>query len=34
MFYCGLDISLRKTSVCIVDRDGAIAKETTVASDP
>ncbi len=34
MFYCGLDISLRKTSICIVDRDGVIAKETTVASDP
>ena len=34
MFYCGVDISLRKTSLCIVDRDGAIAKETTVASDP
>ena len=34
MFYCGLDISLRKTSICIVDRDGAIVKEATVASDP
>jgi transposase len=34
MFYCGLDISLRKTSICIVDQDGVIAKETTAASDP
>jgi transposase len=34
MFYCGLDVSLRKTSICIVDRDGAIVKETVVASDP
>ena len=24
MFYCGLDISLLKTSICIVDQDGAI----------
>ena len=34
MFYCGLDVSLRKTSIRIVDRDGAIVKETVVASDP
>lgn len=34
MFYCGLDVSLRETAVCIVDAEGKILKEAKVASDP
>ena len=34
MHFCGLDVSLRQTAVCIVDGDGKIAKEAKVASDP
>lgn len=33
MFYCGLDLSLRETAVCIVDADGKIMKELKVPSD-
>lgn len=32
--YAGLDVSLELTSVCIVDAQGAIVRETKVASDP
>ena len=34
MFYCGLDVSLRETAICIVDADGKIVKELKVSSDP
>ena len=34
MWYCGLDVSLRETAICIVDGDGKILKEAKVASDP
>jgi len=34
MFFCGLDVSLRETAICIVDADGKIMKELKVASDP
>jgi transposase len=34
MHFCGLDVSLRMTAVCIVDGDGRILKEAKVASDP
>ena len=34
MFYCGLDVSLRETAICIVDAEGSVRKETKVASDP
>ena len=32
--YAGLDVSLKLTSVCIVDAQGRIIRETKVASDP
>ena len=34
MYYCGLDVSLRLTSICILDREGKIVKEVKAASDP
>jgi hypothetical protein len=34
MYYCGLDVSLRETALCIVDADGKISKEAKVPSDP
>ena len=33
-YYAGLDVSLELTSVCIVDKDGKIIRETKVASEP
>ena len=33
-YYVGLDVSLRQTSVCIVDETRAIVKEGKVASEP
>src|SRR6266700_3356430 len=32
--YVGLDVSLKKTAICIVDRTGKIEREGMVASDP
>ena len=32
--YAGLDVSLELTSVCIVDAQGRIVRETKVPSDP
>src|SRR6516164_302441 len=32
--YVGLDVSLKMTAICIVDRAGKIQREGTVASDP
>src|SRR3954463_4994747 len=32
--YAGLDVSLKETSVCIVDGAGKIIRETRVASEP
>ncbi len=32
--YVGLDVSLKQTAICIVDRAGAIKKEGAVPSDP
>lgn len=34
MFYCGLDVSLRETAICVVDAEGRILKEAKIASDP
>ena len=34
MHFCGLDVSLRQTAVCIVDDGGKIVKEAKIASDP
>ena len=31
--YAGLDISLEETSVCIVNNDGKVIRETKVATD-
>ena len=33
-YYCGIDVSLEQSSVCIVDAKGLIVKEATVASEP
>jgi transposase len=32
--YVGLDVSLRLTAICIVDRTGRIEREGVVASNP
>src|SRR5262245_64034667 len=32
--YVGLDVSLKLTAICIVDRTGKIVREGAVASDP
>jgi hypothetical protein len=32
--YVGLDVSLKLTAICIVDRTGKIEREAVVASDP
>ncbi len=32
--YVGLDVSLKETSICVVDRTGAILSEGTVGSEP
>src|SRR5690349_11915116 len=34
MFYCGLDVSLRITALCIMDREGRILREAKLTSDP
>ena len=33
-YYCGIDVSLEQSSVCVVDAEGSIMREATVASDP
>src|SRR5580704_8731367 len=33
-YYVGLDVSLKQTSICVVNRTGAIALEAVVDSDP
>jgi transposase len=33
-FYVGLDVSLKQTSICVVDQTGLIAREGVVDSDP
>jgi hypothetical protein len=32
--FAGLDVSVKETSVCIVDDTGAIVREVKVASEP
>jgi hypothetical protein len=32
--FAGLDVSVKETSVCIVDDTGRIVRETKVASEP
>ena len=33
-FYVGLDVSLKQTSICVVDQTGLIVREGVVDSDP
>jgi transposase len=33
-YYCGLDVSLQLTAVCVVDQDGRILRETQVPTEP
>ena len=33
-YFAGLDVSVKETSVCIVDDTGKIAREVKVASEP
>jgi transposase len=33
-YFAGLDVSVKETSVCIVDDAGKIVRETRVASEP
>ena len=32
--YVGLDVSLKQTSICVVDRTGSVVREGVVDSDP
>src|SRR4249920_2783151 len=32
--YVGLDVSLKQTSICVVDQTGAVVREGVVDSDP
>ncbi len=33
-YYCGIDVSLVQSSVCVVDAEGSIVREAAVVSDP
>ena len=33
-YYVGLDVSLKQTSICVVDQTGAVVRESVVDSDP
>src|SRR6187397_1181138 len=33
-YYVGLDVSLKQTSICVVDQTGSVAREAVVDSDP
>jgi len=33
-YYCGIDVSLEQSSVCVINASGVIVREATVASDP
>jgi hypothetical protein len=33
-YFAGLDVSVKETSVCVVDGTGKIAREVKVASEP
>jgi predicted NBD/HSP70 family sugar kinase len=33
-YYVGLDVSLKQTAICIVDRTGKVQREGIVSSDP
>ena len=33
-YYAGLDVSLEKTHICVLDRDGVVVHEATALSSP
>ena len=33
-YYVGLDVSLKQTSICVVDQTGSVVREGVVDSDP
>ena len=33
-YYVGLDVSLKRTSICVVNQTGSIVQEGVVNSDP
>ena len=33
-YYVGLDVSLKQTSICVVDQAGLVVREGVVDSDP
>ena len=33
-YYVGLDVSLKQTSICVVDQTGSVVRESVVDSDP
>ena len=33
-YYVGLDVSLKQTSICVVDQRGSVVREGVVDSDP
>lgn len=33
-YYAGIDVSLKESSVCVVDAKGKVVREIKVASDP
>ena len=34
MFYCGLDVSLKQTALCVVDGDGLVVREAKLITEP
>jgi transposase len=34
MFYCGLDVSLKQTALCVVDGNGQVVREAKLITDP
>lgn len=34
MFYCGLDVSLKQTALCVVDGGGRVVREAKLTTDP
>ena len=33
-YYVGLDVSLKQTSICVVDQTGSVVREGIIKSDP
>ena len=34
MLYCGLDVALKQTALCVVDGDGRVVREAGLTTDP